>query len=177
MLGHAFSLAAWIDANRALLKPPVGNKCIVDGDYIVMVVGGPNERDDFHVEDGPEWFQQIEGEMVLRVQEDGAVRDIPIRAGECFYLPPRVPHSPQRAAGSIGLVVERRRLPHEKDGLRWYCQRCNAIVYEEFFVLESIATQFQSVFERYRGDAGRRTCKACGHVNPSHPARIAEASP
>ncbi len=170
MLGHAFSLAAWIDANRALLKPPVGNKCIVDGDYIVMVVGGPNQRDDFHIEEGPEWFQQLEGEMVLRVQEDGVVRDIPIRAGECFYLPPRVPHSPQRAAGSIGLVVERRRLPHEKDGLRWYCQRCNTPVYEEFFVLASIETQFQAVFERYYGDVRHRTCSACGHVNPGRPA-------
>jgi 3-hydroxyanthranilate 3,4-dioxygenase len=80
MLGNAFNLQAWIEEHRHLLKPPVGNKCIVAGDYFVMVVGGPNERDDFHVEEGPEWFQQLEGDMVLRVQEDGRVRDIPIRA-------------------------------------------------------------------------------------------------
>ncbi|MBS3959451.1 MAG: 3-hydroxyanthranilate 3,4-dioxygenase [Xanthomonadaceae bacterium] len=170
MLGHAFNLAAWIDAHRPLLKPPVGNKCIVDGDYIVMVVGGPNARDDFHIEDGPEWFQQLEGEMVLRVQEDGHVRDIPIRAGECFYLPPRVPHSPQRPAGSIGLVVERRRLPGELDGLRWYCRQCNAPVYEEFFVLTDIENQFQAVFDRYHGDEARRRCAACGFLNPAKPA-------
>lgn len=167
MLGHAFNLAAWIEANRSLLKPPVGNKCIVNDDYIVMVVGGPNARDDFHIEDGPEWFHQLEGEMVLRVQEQGRVRDIPIRAGECFYLPPGVPHSPQRPAGSVGLVIERRRLPHEQDGLRWYCRQCNAPVYEEFFTLTDIENQFHAVFERYYGHEAHRRCGQCGHLNPA----------
>ena len=85
------NLQAWIDEHRHLLKPPVGNKCIHDGDFIVMVVGGPNQRTDYHWDEGPEWFHQLEGEMVLRIQEDGAVRDIPIRAGETFLLPPRTP--------------------------------------------------------------------------------------
>ena len=174
MLGNAFNLQAWIDEHRHLLKPPVGNKCIVAGDFVVMIVGGPNERDDFHVEEGPEWFQQLEGEMVLRVQEDGHVRDIPIKAGECFYLPPRVPHSPQRKAGSVGLVIERKRLPHEKDGLRWYCVACNHPVFEEFFVLENIETQFGAVFDRYYRSRDHRTCTQCGNVNPA-PARYAEA--
>jgi len=169
MLGHAFHLAAWIDTNRHLLKPPVGNKCIVNGDYIVMVVGGPNARDDFHIEDGPEWFHQIEGEMVLRVQEEGRVRDIPIRAGECFYLPPGVPHSPQRPAESVGVVIERRRLPGELDGLRWYCRQCNTPVHEAFFVLTDIENQFQPVFDRYRSDPTLRTCRHCGFVNPAGP--------
>lgn len=164
MLGDAFNLNAWIDEHRHLLRPPVGNKCIVAGDYIVMIVGGPNERDDFHIEDGPEWFQQLEGEMVLRVQEAGRVRDIPIRAGECFYLPPRVPHSPQRKPGSVGLVIERKRTTGERDGLRWYCAACNHPVYEEFFVLENIETQFPPVFERFYADAAKRTCRACGTV-------------
>jgi len=169
MLGHAFPLAAWIDTNRHLLKPPVGNKCIVNGDYIVMVVGGPNARDDFHIEDGPEWFHQLEGEMVLRVQEEGRVRDISIRAGECFYLPPGVPHSPQRPAGSVGLVIERRRLPGELDGLRWYCRQCNTPVHEAFFVLTDIENQFQPVFDRYRSDSALRTCRHCGFINPAEP--------
>ena len=112
MLPNPINLQGWIDEHRHLLKPPVGNKCIVDGDYIVMIVGGPNARTDYHYEDGPEWFYQLEGEMVLRIQEDGAARDIPIRAGEMFYLPPHVPHSPQRMPGSIGLVIERKRLAH-----------------------------------------------------------------
>ena len=91
------NLERWIDEHRHLLKPPVGNKCIVDGDFIIMIVGGPNARTDYHYDEGPEFFYQIEGEMVLKVQDDGQARDIPIRAGEIFYLPPRVPHSPRVA--------------------------------------------------------------------------------
>ena len=110
MLAAPLNLQAWIEEHRHLLKPPVGNKCIYDGDFIVMVVGGPNARTDFHYDEGPEWFYQLEGEMVLKVQEEGQVRDIPIRAGEMFLLPGKVRHSPRRMAGSVGLVVERRRL-------------------------------------------------------------------
>src|SRR3546814_318249 len=123
MLPDPINLQAWIEEHRDLLKPPVGNKVVHDGDFIVMVVGGPNQRTDYHWDEGPEWFHQLEGEMVLRVQEDGAVRDIPIRAGESFLLPPRVPHSPQRMPGSIGMVIERKRLAHEDDGLMWFCGR------------------------------------------------------
>ena len=164
----------WIEAHRHLLKPPVGNKCVYDGDFIVMVVGGPNQRTDYHWDEGPEWFYQLEGEMTLRIQEDydaaagtGTVRDIPIRAGEIFLLPPRVPHSPQRGPDSIGLVIERRRLPHEDDGLLWFCERCNAKVYEEYFHLHDIETDFPPVFERFYTSREHRTCKACGHVNPA----------
>ena len=161
---------AWIDEHRHLLKPPVANKCIVDGDFIVMIVGGPNQRTDYHVEDGPEFFYQLEGEMVLRLQVDGKPHEVPIRAGEIYYLPPRVPHSPQRMADSIGLVIERKRLAQEMDGLQWYCERCNDKLYEEFFVLENIETQFPAVFERFYRSTERRTCAHCGHLNPA-PAR------
>jgi 3-hydroxyanthranilate 3,4-dioxygenase len=170
VIGSAFNLQAWVDEHRHLLKPPVGNKCIVDGDFIVMIVGGPNARTDYHFEEGPEFFYQLEGEMVLRIQEDGAVRDIPIRAGEMFYLPPRVPHSPQRSAGGVGLVIERRRLAHEPDGLMWFCERCNHKLYEEFFALVDIETQFPAVFEHFYRSTALRTCTACGHLNPA-PAR------
>jgi len=163
-------LARWIDEHRHLLKPPVGNKCIVDGDFIVMIVGGPNARTDYHHDEGPEFFYQLEGEMVLKVQDDGDARDIPIRAGELFYLPPRVPHSPQRMPGSVGLVIERRRLAHEKDGLLWFCERCNRKLYEEYFVLDSIERDFPPVFDRFYGSVEARTCDACGHLNPA-PAR------
>src|SRR3546814_10879289 len=118
MLPIPLNLQAWIEEHRHLLKPPVGNKCIYDGEFIVMVVGGPNTRTDYHWDEGPEWFYQLEGEMVLRIQEDGAPRDIPSRAGEIFLLPPRVPPSPQRIPDSIGLVIERQRLPHQDDGLK-----------------------------------------------------------
>ena len=165
-LSAAFSLQDWIEEHRHLLKPPVGNKCIVQEDFIVMIVGGPNARTDYHFEDGPEWFYQLEGEMVLKVQEDGAVRDIPIKAGEIFYLPPRVPHSPQRMEGSVGLVMERKRLPHEDDALMWFCIQCNHRLYEEFFHLKDIEQDFFKVFETFYRSEELRTCKQCGTLNP-----------
>jgi 3-hydroxyanthranilate 3,4-dioxygenase len=173
MLTPPINFQRWIDEHRHLLKPPVGNKCIVDGDFFVMVVGGPNLRTDYHVDEGPEFFHQIEGEMVLRVQEDGAPRDIPIRAGEIFYLPPRVPHSPQRLADGIGLVIERKRLPHELDGLQWYCPHCNHRIYEEYFRLQDIEHDFPPVFERFYRSLDHRTCVDCGAVHP-RPSRFEE---
>ena len=170
MLPAPIDFQKWINEHRHLLKPPVGNKCIYDGDFIVMVVGGPNARTDYHWDEGPEWFYQLEGEMVLRIQEDGAVRDIPIRAGEIFLLPPRTPHSPQRFADSIGLVIERRRLPHEDDGLMWFCAHCNEKLYEEYFHLHDIETDFPPVFDRFYSSREHRSCGACGLVNPA-PAR------
>ncbi|MBD9376752.1 3-hydroxyanthranilate 3,4-dioxygenase [Pseudoxanthomonas sp. PXM04] len=167
MLPGPINLLAWIEEHRHLLKPPVGNKVIYAGDFIVMVVGGPNQRTDFHYDEGPEWFYQLEGEMVLKIQEDGAVRDIPVRAGEIFLLPPRVPHSPQRMPDSVGLVIERRRLPHEQDGLLWYCERCNHKLYEEYFILKNIETDFPPVFDRFYSSQAHRTCTQCGHLNPA----------
>ena len=167
MLPNPLNLQAWIEEHRHLLKPPVGNKCIYDGDFIVMVVGGPNQRTDYHWDEGPEWFYQLEGEMVLRIQEEGTVRDIPIKAGEIFLLPPRTPHSPQRMPESIGLVIERKRLPHELDGLMWFCEQCNHKLYEEFFPLQNIETDFPAVFDRFYSSREHRTCRNCGHVNPA----------
>ena len=166
----------WIEEHRHLLKPPVGNKCIYDGDFIVMIVGGPNQRTDYHYDEGPEFFYQLEGEMVLKVQEDSGPRDIPIRAGEIFYLPPRVPHSPQRMPDSVGLVIERKRLPHEQDGLMWYCERCNHRLYVEMFPLHDVEKDFLAVFDRFYASREHRTCASCGHLNPA-PARYdADAS-
>lgn len=153
----------WINENRALLKPPVGNKLVYrDGEFIVMVVGGPNARKDFHVDPAEEFFYQLEGEMVLRLVENGAIRDLPIRAGEIFLLPPNVPHSPQRMANSIGLVIERRRRAGERDGLQWYCEACGKLLYEEFLELTDIETQFPPVFARFFGNEALRTCRHCG---------------
>ncbi|MBS0590354.1 MAG: 3-hydroxyanthranilate 3,4-dioxygenase [Proteobacteria bacterium] len=164
MLAPPIDLQKWIATHRDALKPPVGNKCIVDSDFIVMIVGGPNERTDYHYEEGPEFFYQIEGEMVLKVQDDGCVRDIPIRAGELFYLPPRVPHSPQRFAGGVGLVIERKRLAHEQDGLLWFCASCNRKLHEEYFHLGNVEHDFPPVFDRYYRSLDARTCKSCGDV-------------
>ena len=157
----------WIEDNRHLLKPPVGNKVIwKDGEFICMVVGGPNERSDYHYDEGPEFFYQIEGDMVLKVVEQGQARDINIREGEIFLLPPRVPHSSQRLENTVGLVIERQRLPHEQDGLLWYCERCVHELYSEYFHLEDVETQFPPIFERFYSSTALRTCEQCNHLNP-----------
>jgi 3-hydroxyanthranilate 3,4-dioxygenase len=167
MLPAPFNLQRWIDEHRHLLKPPVGNRCMVDGDFIVMIVGGPNARTDYHWDEGPEFFYQLEGQAVLRIQDEGRLREVTIGAGEVFYLPPRIPHSPQRGPNSVGLVVERKRLPHEKDGLMWYCERCNHKLFEEFFTLENIETDFPKVFEEFYRSRELRTCGVCGLLNPA----------
>jgi 3-hydroxyanthranilate 3,4-dioxygenase len=64
----------WVEENRHLFKPPVGNKCIYDGDFIVMVVGGPNSRKDYHFQEGPEFFYQVEGDIEVGLIEDGKPR-------------------------------------------------------------------------------------------------------
>lgn len=156
----------WIEDNRHLLKPPVGNKCVYDGDFIVMVVGGPNQRTDYHYEEGPEFFYQLEGDMILKVMEESGPRDIRIREGEIFQLPPRVPHSPQRLENTVGLVIERKRLEHEQDGLMWYCPACHHKLYEEYFHLDNIETQFPPVIERFLSSLEHRTCDRCGAVHP-----------
>ena len=161
----AFDFKKWIGENEHLLKPPVGNKVVYrDTEFIIMVVGGPNSRKDFHVDPAEEFFYQLEGEMVLRVVEDGRPRDLPIRAGEILLLPPNVPHSPQRMANSVGLVIERQRRPGELDGLQWYCEHCDALLYEERFALTDIETQFPPVFARFFGNESLRTCRRCGTV-------------
>lgn len=154
----------WIDENRHLLKPPVGNKLVWENrEFMVTVVGGPNSRQDYHVNQGEEYFHQIEGDMTLRVRVDGKVKDIKIREGDIFLLPPSVPHSPQRPAGTVGLVLERKRLPDEQDGFVWFCPQCDEKLYDEFFHLTNIVTQLPPVFERFYQDPDKCTCKKCGH--------------
>ncbi|MEL6676588.1 MAG: 3-hydroxyanthranilate 3,4-dioxygenase [Bacteroidota bacterium] len=160
------SFSKWIDDNRHLLKPPVGNKVVYEEteDFIVMVVGGPNQRTDYHYNETEEFFYMLEGNMVLRIQEDGQAVDVPIKEGEIFLLPPKVPHSPQREAGSVGLVIERKRDSSHTDGLMWHCLNCNHLLYEEYFPLQNIMTQMQGIFKKFYASEEARTCKNCGTV-------------
>ncbi len=155
----------WIDRNRHLLKPPVGNRRVfTDGDFIIMVVGGPNTRQDYHVDPGQELFYQLEGDIVLKIIQDGRPLEIPIRAGEMLLLPALLPHSPQRPAETLGLVIERQRRPGERDGFQWYCPSCAGLLHETFIELTDIEAQLPPVFERFYADRAARTCKRCGTV-------------
>ncbi len=161
-----FSFKQWIDDNRHLLKPPVGNQQVYIGndDFIVMVVGGPNTRKDYHYNETEEFFFQVEGDIVLRIQEDGKPVDIPIKEGEIFLLPPKVPHSPQRPANTVGLVMELYRKHGETDGFVWFCENCNHKLYEEKFHLEDIVKQLPPIFNKFYASEGLRTCDNCGSV-------------
>ena len=171
----AFNLRQWIDEHRHLLKPPVGNEQLwkeVHPEFIVMVVGGPNSRKDFHVDAGEELFYQLEGDIVVRIVEDGVIRDVEIKEGDIFLLPPNVPHSPQRKANTVGLVVERTRRDGELDGFQWYCENCGRKLHEEFLVLTDITTQLKPIFDAFWADVAARTCGNCGAVMEP-PAKIA----
>jgi 3-hydroxyanthranilate 3,4-dioxygenase len=160
-----FNLQLWINQNRALLKPPVGNKLLFeDSGFIVMAVGGPNSRKDFHHDPSEELFFQIEGDMVLKTVQDGRIADITIRAGELFLLPAKTPHSPRRPAGTVGIVVERRRGPEELDGFSWYCEKCGHQLYMERVAVHDIETQLPEIFARFYSNPAHRTCGVCGTV-------------
>jgi 3-hydroxyanthranilate 3,4-dioxygenase len=160
-----YNLKAWVAEHRELLKPPVGNKMVWrDSEFLVMIVGGPNRRKDFHIEDGEEFFYQIEGDIVVRIIEDGKPRDIEIKEGDIFLLPAGVPHSPQRPAGSVGMVVERVRKPGELDHLRWYCEHCGEVIHDASFQLEDLGSQLKPIIEDFYADARKRTCSGCDSV-------------
>lgn len=162
----------WIDEHREKLKPPVCNQIVYqDSEFIVMVVGGPNTRKDYHYNEGEEFFYQLEGDMVLRIMENHQPRDIPIKEGEIFLLPARVPHSPQRFENTVGLVIERRRQDKELDGFIWYCDHCNEKIYEEYIKLRSIVEDLPVVFNNFWSSEGNRSCKHCDFIMPLPPGR------
>lgn len=163
----AFNFREWIDQHREFLKPPVGNQCVFrDSQFIIMVVGGPNSRTDYHDDPSDEFFYQLEGDIVLKTMQGGKPVDVPIQEGEILLLPAHVLHSPQRPAHSVGLVVERTRKPHEKEGFVWFCQRCNQLLYSEYLHVADIVQQLPPIFDRFYGSLQQRTCKHCGAVMP-----------
>jgi len=156
---------AWIDDHRHLLKPPVGNaKVYEDTEFIVMVVGGPNARKDYHFNEGEEFFYQVEGDVTVKIIDDDVPKNIHIREGDIFLLPPRTPHSPQRPANTVGLVIERKREVKELDAFMWFCEQCGNKLYEEFLPLTDIVSQLPPIFDRYWSSVEHRTCSKCGTV-------------
>lgn len=170
-ISRPFNLKKWITDNRDILKPPVGNKNLYAdaGDYIVMVVGGPNARKDYHYNETEELFYQLEGDIKVTIQEDGKAVEIPIKEGEMFLLPARVPHQPSRPANSVGLVIECKRTNNEDDGLMWFCENCNNKLKEYKFHLTNIEKDFLPRFREFYGSVESRTCSKCGTVMEADP--------
>lgn len=164
----AFSFSKWIDEHQHLLKPPVGNQQIwEDADLMVTVVGGPNQRTDYHDDAVEEFFYQLKGDMLLKVVDNGEFYDVPIREGEIFLLPPHVRHSPQRPQeGSIGLVVEPKRQTDQLDAFEWYCFECQNLVKRVEVKLRSIVRDLPPIYQAFYADETARTCNKCGTVHP-----------
>jgi 3-hydroxyanthranilate 3,4-dioxygenase len=166
---QAFNFTKWIDENQHLLKPPVGNKKVFeDGEMTVQVVGGPNERADYHDDPVEEFFYQLKGNMVLKVGDNGNFYDVPIREGDVFLLPAHVRHSPQRPTGTIGLVVEPQRREEELDGFEWYCFACGALVHRIELKVKHLVKDLPPLYEAFYANAAARKCKKCGAIHPGN---------
>lgn len=166
-ISKPFNLNQWIEENRHLLKPPVGNKNIyVDSeDYIVMIVAGPNARKDYHYNETEELFYQLEGSIKVIIQEDGKRKEMELHAGDMYLHPAKTPHSPVRSAGSIGLVIERKRAGKGyTDGLLWFCENCNHKLYDVYFELNDIEKDFLPHFHHFYNSKTLRTCTKCGTI-------------
>lgn len=165
---QAMDLMGWIEENKALLKPPVNNKVIwEDSGFIAMIVGGPNKRRDFHVNPSDEFFYQIKGDLYVEcIEENGNRKVVHVKEGSVFMLPSMVPHSPHRVAGSLGLVIERKRTGDEREDIVWFCSECNQEMHRVRTQVENIETQVKSAIETFNTTLDLRTCKHCGHVAP-----------
>jgi 3-hydroxyanthranilate 3,4-dioxygenase len=165
----AFNLQGWIDQNRDKLKPPVGNAQVwEDGEFMVTIVGGPNQRRDYHDDPTEEFFYQLEGDIVLRlIEEPGQPPfEVPIRQGEVFLLPKHIRHSPQRGPNTIGMVVEMPRPDGQLDAFEWYCPSCHTLLHRAEVRLKSIVKDLPPLFEKFYASEEFRKCKKCGTVHP-----------
>jgi len=166
-----FNLDQWIKEHRDELKPPVGNRNLYRdaGDYIVMIVAGPNARKDYHYNETEELFYQLEGNINVRIQEDGKAVDIPLGPGDMYLHPAKVPYSPVRSEGSLGLVIEVKRKENHTDGLLWFCDNCNHKLHEVYFPLTNIEKDFLPRFKEFYSSKALRTCDSCGHEMDTDP--------
>ncbi|RWA13261.1 hypothetical protein EKO27_g1872 [Xylaria grammica] len=165
------TVPARLAENSHLLKPPVNNYCVYNEDFTVMIVGGPNARTDYHINQTPEWFYQYKGSMLLKVVDDGKFQDLVIREGDMFLLPGNTPHNPVRFADTVGVVIEQRRPENTIDRMRWYCQEgdCEAVVHEAAFHCTDLGTQIKAAIEQFMASEEKRKCGKCGTLANSVP--------
>ncbi|TVY91026.1 3-hydroxyanthranilate 3,4-dioxygenase [Lachnellula willkommii] len=176
MLAAPLNIPKWLEENSHLLKPPINNYCVYDKDVTVMyltkaskIVGGPNARTDYHINETAEWFYQYRGAMLLKVVDEFTFRDIIISEGDMFLLPPNTPHNPVRFANTVGIVLEQKRPEGSLDRLRWYCASCKSVVDEAAFHCTDLGTQIKEAVNAFKGSEERRKCPECGVLAESAP--------
>ncbi|KAF2281319.1 3-HAO-domain-containing protein [Westerdykella ornata] len=171
LLANPLNIPQWITENAHMLQPPINNYCVYHASGLtVMIVGGPNARTDYHINETAEWFYQYKGSMLLKVVDtDGSFRDIHIHEGDMFLLPPNTPHNPVRFADTVGIVIELHRPEGSVDRLRWYCQACGEVVHEASFHCTDLGTQIKEAVNKFKADKEARTCKNCGTVCETAP--------
>lgn len=157
----------WATDNADQLRPPVCNKRIFKGEELdCMLVAGPNERSDFHINPTEEFFYQIKGRLVLTVLEDcddgKRRREIKIDQGKCYLLPALIPHNPRREEESLGLVIERRRPSGAQDKIVWYCRGCNAILNEYSFQCKDLDVNILEAINS-NNHFSDQLCTLCGN--------------
>ncbi|RNA27386.1 3-hydroxyanthranilate 3-4-dioxygenase [Brachionus plicatilis] len=156
-MANVINVSKWIEENKSSFNPPVCNKLMHNEQLVVMFVGGPNQREDYHIEQGEELFYQLKGDMCVKIIENGQHRDVHIKEGEFFLLPARIPHSPQRTAGSIGLVIERKRSLDETDAVRWFVPNSTQVLYEKWFHCKDLGTELIPLIKTFFASEEYRT--------------------
>lgn len=146
----------------------------ISNSLLHQIVGGPNARTDYHVNETPEWFYQYRGSMLLRVIDEGSFRDLPIREGEMFLLPPNIPHNPIRFADTVGIVIEQPRPTQSIDRLRWYCQNDGTLVYEAAFHCTDLGTQIKEAVNDFKTDGQKQVCSKCGELADTIPRDVVQ---
>jgi 3-hydroxyanthranilate 3,4-dioxygenase len=173
-LNPVFNFTQWVQENKDLLKPPVNNRQMwqAQGDFIIQVVGGPNERTDYHWDPYEEWFYQVKGDMHVDLMTEDGPQTVHVREGEMWLLPRRMPHSPQRPEpGSVGVVIERIREEGVLEKFQWYCLECGSLVHEAALQVRDIVVDLPPVFEEFYASKEYRTCPNCGALHPGKTAR------
>ncbi|RXT13476.1 3-hydroxyanthranilate 3,4-dioxygenase [Ammoniphilus sp. CFH 90114] len=162
------NLWKFIEENKDQLKPPVNNKLIwKDAEMMVMLLGGPNKRRDFHVDPSEEIFYQLKGSCYVEIiNQEGKREVVTVNEGEMFLLPANVPHSPHRVADTIGIVIERNRAEGELESFVWYCDECDHEMHRVTVQLTNIETQVKEAIYGFNSSEELRKCKNCGHEMP-----------